>query len=167
MAKQEISVEFEAPTDELLQQAAHMSGLEFLRAIVVGEHPAAPISKLMEFKIVEADFGRAVFEGRPSDRVYNPIGMVHGGYAMVLVDSVTGCAVQSTLDPGFSYGTVETKVNLTRPITRDSGLLRAEGKLVHAGSRIATAEATVVDERGKLVAHGSSTCLISAPRGVQ
>src|SRR4051794_37396653 len=94
MPKQEISVEFETPSDELLATASHLSGLEFLQAIIDGEHPKPPIGQLMEFKIVEAERGRAVFEGRPSDRVYNPIGMVHGGYAGVLIDSVTGCAVQ-------------------------------------------------------------------------
>src|SRR5262245_57359700 len=120
MPKQEINVEFETPSDELLQQAAHLSGLEFLQAIVDGDHPAAPISRLMEFQIVEVERGRAVFEGTPSDRVYNPIGVVHGGYAMVLIDSVTGCAVQSLLDPGVGYGTIETKVNLTRAITRET-----------------------------------------------
>jgi uncharacterized protein (TIGR00369 family) len=165
MPKHEINVEFETPSDELLASASHLSGLEFLRAIISGEHPAPPIAQLMEFKLIEADPGRAAFEGRPSDRVYNPIGMVHGGYAMVLVDSVTGCAVQTTLGPGVGYGTIETKVNLTRQITRDSGLLRAEANLVHAGSRIATAEARVTDEAGKLVAHGTSTCLIIPPRG--
>ena len=165
MPKQQISVEFESPTDELLRQAEHLSGLEFLQAIISGEHPAPPISRLMEFGIVEAEHGRAVFEGHPTDRVYNPIGVVHGGYAMVLIDSVTGCAVQTTLGPGYGYGTIETKVNLTRAITRDTGLLRAEGKLIHAGSRIATAEARVTDEQGRLVAHGTSTCLIYPPRG--
>lgn len=160
MSKQVVTVEFETPSDELLEQAAHLSGLEFLQAIVSGEHPAAPISRLMEFKIVEVEHGRAVFEGTPSDRVYNPIGVVHGGYAMVLIDSVTGCAVQSTLEAGVGYGTVETKVNMTRPITRKTGKLRAEGRLVHAGSRIATAEAYVTDSAGKLVAHGTSTCAI-------
>jgi uncharacterized protein (TIGR00369 family) len=164
MPKQVISVEFETPSDELLASASHLSGLEFLRAIISGAHPAPPIAQLMEFKLVEAEPGRAVFEGRPSDRVYNPIGMVHGGYAMVLVDSVTGCAVQTTLEAGVGYGTVETKVNLTRQITRDSGLLRAEATLIHAGSRIATAEAKVTDDAGKLVAHGTSTCLILQPR---
>lgn len=160
MSKQEISVEFETPSDELLARAAHMSGLEFLQAIISGAHPAPPISRLMEFGLVEAEFGRAVFEGRPSDRVYNPIGSVHGGYAMTLMDSVTACAVQSTLDVGVVYSTIENKVNLTRAITRDSGLLRAEAKIVHVGSRIATAEGQVTDEAGKIVAHGTSTCLI-------
>jgi uncharacterized protein (TIGR00369 family) len=163
MSKQEISVEFETPSDELLATAAHLSGLEFLQAIINGEHPAPPISRLMEFALVEAEHGRAVFEGRPSDRVYNPIGMVHGGYAMTLLDSVTGCAVQSTLDVGVGYSTIENKVNLTRTITRDSGLLRAEAKIVHSGSRIATAEGQVTDEAGKIVAHGTSTCLIIRP----
>ena len=163
MPKQEIRVEFETPSDELLAKASHLSGLEFLRAIISGEHPAPPIGKLLEFKLVEAEFGRAVFEGRPSDRVYNPIGAVHGGYAMTLMDSVTACAVQSTLDAGVTYGTIENKVNLTRAITRDSGLLRAEAKIVHAGSRIATAEGRVTDEAGKIVAHGTSTCLINRP----
>lgn len=160
MTTQRITVEFETPSDDALAQSAHLSGLEFLQAVIDGEVAAPPISRLMEFQIVEVAPGRAVFEGTPSDRVYNPIGMVHGGYAMVLVDSVTGCAVQSTLEPGFGYGTVETKVNLTRPITRDTGKLRAEGRLVHAGSRIATAEAYVTDAQGKLVAHGTSTCAI-------
>ena len=160
MPKQEISVEFETPSDELLASASHLSGLEFLRAIISGAHPAAPIGQLMEFKIVEAEPGRAVFEGRPSDRVYNPIGMVHGGYVGVLIDSVTGCAVQTMLDPGVGYGNVDVNTHLTRRITRESGLLRAEGKLVHIGSRMATAEATVTDENGKIVAHGTSTCLI-------
>jgi uncharacterized protein (TIGR00369 family) len=160
MPKQEINVEFETPSDELLATASHLSGLEFLQAIISGEHPAPPIGQLMEFKLVEAEPGRAVFEGRPSDRVYNPIGMVHGGYAGVLIDSVTGCAVQSMLDPGVGYGNVDVNTHLTRKITRDSGVLRAEGKLVHLGSRMATAEATITDESGKIVAHGTSTCLI-------
>lgn len=163
MPKQEIHVEFETPSDELLASASHLSGLEFLQAIINGEHPAPPISRLMEFGLVEAEFGRAVFEGRPSDRVYNPIGMVHGGYAMTLMDSVTGCAVQSTLEAGVGYSTIENKVNLTRSITRDSGLLRAEAKIVHSGSRIATAEGQVTDAAGKIVAHGTSTCLIIRP----
>lgn len=160
MGTQEISVQFETPSDELLSKAAHLSGLEFLQSIIDGEHPAAPISRLMEFNIVEVEHGRAVFEGTPTDRVYNPIGSVHGGYSMVLIDSVTACAVQTTLPAGVGYGTIENKVNLTRQITRDSGLLRAEGKVVHVGSRIATAEATVVDSQGRMVAHGTSTCLI-------
>jgi uncharacterized protein (TIGR00369 family) len=163
MSKQEISVEFETPSDELLASAAHMSGLEFLQAIISGEHPAPPISRLMEFGLVEAEYGRAVFEGRPSDRVYNPIGSVHGGYAMTLMDSVTACAVQTTLDAGVVYSTIENKVNLTRVITRESGLLRAEAKVVHVGSRVATAEGQVTDEAGKIVAHGTSTCLIIRP----
>lgn len=163
MGTQEITVQFETPSEELLQQAAHLSGLEFLQSIIDGKHPAAPISKLMEFRIVEVEHGRAVFEGTPSDRVYNPIGSVHGGYGMVLIDSVTGCAVQSTLPAGVGYGTIENKVNLTRAITRDSGLLRAEGKIVHSGSRVATAEATVTDAQGRIVAHGTSTCLILRP----
>ncbi|MBI2691228.1 MAG: hypothetical protein HYX29_04695 [Solirubrobacterales bacterium] len=79
MSKQEISAEFETPSDELLASAAHLSGLEFLQAIINGEHPAPPISRLTEFQLVEAEYGREVIEGRPSDRVYNPIGMVHGG----------------------------------------------------------------------------------------
>lgn len=160
MATQAVTVEFETPSPELLEQASHLSGRDFLQAIIDGDHPAAPISKMLGFRIAEVGDGTAVFEGTPSDRVYNPIGMVHGGFAMVLIDSVTGCAVQSTLPAGVGYGTIETKVNLTRQITRDSGLLRAEAKIVHAGSRIATADATVTDAAGKLVAHGSSTCLI-------
>jgi uncharacterized protein (TIGR00369 family) len=163
MAKQEIRVEFETPSDELLASASHLSGLEFLQAIISGEHPTPPIGRLMEFGLVEAEHGRAVFEGRPSDRVYNPIGMVHGGYAMTLIDSVTGCAIQSTLPAGVGYSTIQNNVNLTGTIRRDSGLLRAEATIVHAGSRVATAEATVTDESGRVMAHGTSTCLILRP----
>ncbi len=86
MATQKVTVEFETPNADALAQAAHLSGLDFLQAIMDGEIAAAPISRLMEFQIVEVEPGRAVFEGTPSDRVYNPIGVVHGGYAMVLVD---------------------------------------------------------------------------------
>jgi uncharacterized protein (TIGR00369 family) len=96
----------------------------------------------------------------PGERHYNPIGVVHGGLAMTLLDSAMGCAVQTQVPAGAAYATLEAKTNLTRPITSDTGKLRAIGKLVHMGARVATAEARLVDGEGKLFAHATTTCMV-------
>jgi len=101
-----------------------------------------------------------VFEGVPAFRHYNPLGTVHGGYAATLLDSCMGCAVHSTLPKGVSYTTLEFKVSLIRPITSDTGLVRAEGHTLNVGRRAATAEGRLTDAKGKLLAHASTTCLI-------
>ena len=142
--------------------AAALDGLGFLRAIAAGELPPAPIAELMGFTLDEVDEGRAVFRGIPSNSVYNPIGSVHGGWAMTLLDSAMGCAVHSTLPAGTGYGTLEAKVNLTRAIGVDTGPVLAIGEIVHRGSRVATAEGRLVaEESGKLLAHATTTCLIT------
>jgi uncharacterized protein (TIGR00369 family) len=141
-------------------EAAELSGLELLQAIVAGRLPRAPISVLMGFDIEEVEEGRALFGGVTGEHLCNPAGTVHGGFAMTLIDSAAGCAVHSTLPLGTAYATLETKVNLVRPILKDTGRLTCEGKLIHRGSRIATAEARVVGEDGRLYAHGTSTCSI-------
>jgi len=140
--------------------AMELSGLATIKAIFEGELPPPPIAELMGFRGVEVELGRAVFELEPGPQHYNPIGSVHGGVAMTLLDSAMGCAIHSTLDAGVRYTTLEVKVNLVRPITAETGLIRCEGTVVHSGSRVATAEGRLVDGSGKLLAHGTTTCLI-------
>ncbi|HEV2237900.1 MAG TPA: PaaI family thioesterase [Ktedonobacterales bacterium] len=137
-----------------------MSGLDFLRAFLAGEIPPPPIARLMNFLLTEVDEGRAVFEGEPEEYHYNPIGVVHGGLALTLLDSALGCAVQSTLPLGAAYTTLETKANLVRAITSTTGHLRCEAKVVHVGRSTATAEGRLTGADGKLYAHGTTTCLI-------
>ena len=121
--------------------ARTMSGLEYLRAILEGKLPAAPIASLMGFRPVEVEEGRAVFEVTPAEYHYNPIGTVHGGLACTLADSAMGCAVHTTLPAGAGYTTLELKVNLLRRVTVGTGRLVCEGEVIHVGGRIATAEA--------------------------
>lgn len=153
-------IEYAAPTAENARKAIDLSGLDFLRQIVSGEIPQPPINAAMSFRLTEADEGRAVFTGDPVERLYNPLGMVHGAFVMALIDAATGCALHSTLPAGVGYTTVETKVNMLRPVLIDSPQLRCEGRLVSAGSRIGVAEADVRDADGKVYAFGTSTLLI-------
>ena len=145
-----------APADVLRA----MSGLEFLTAIRDGRLPPPPISVLLSFRLAEVEAGRAVFEGTPKAEHYNPIGSVHGGYAATLLDSCMSCAVQSTLPRGSGYTTLEFKVSLVRAITAGTGIVRAEGRVLTSGRRIGTSEGRIVDADGKLLAHGTATCLV-------
>ena len=140
--------------------AAEMSGLEYLRAIARGELPAAPMADLLSFGFHEIEEGRVVFECVPAEYHYNPIGAVHGGLACTLFDSAMGCAVHTMLPAGVEYTTVELKVNFLRPIDSRTGRLLCEGTTIHVGGRIATAEARLRDERGKLYGHATTTCMI-------
>lgn len=145
-------------------KAAGMTGLEYLRAIFSGQLPPPPIAELMGFAGAEISEGRAVFRSEPGEYLYNPIGVVHGGYAMTLLDSAMGCAIQSLLAKGERYTTLETKANFVRPITVKTGLLRCEATVIHRGRRVATAEGRLIAERdGKTLAHGTTTCLIEGP----
>ena len=137
-----------------------MSGLDFLRAIRDGDLPPPPIAVLMGFRLTEVEPGHAVFECTPGEQHYNPIGVVHGGLAMTLLDSAMGCCVQTRVPAGSGYTTLEAKTNLVRAITDKTGRLRAIGKVVHIGSRIATAEGRLEDASGKLYAHASTTCIV-------
>ena len=151
---------------EALSAAEGLSGLEYLQAIGDGRLPKPPIAELMGFEGIEVSEGRAVFGGVPEDYHYNPIGLVHGGLAMTLLDSAMGSAVPTTLPAGAGYTTLEVKVNFVRPITRDTGPVRCEAQVVHRGRTVATAEGRVVAERtGKLLAHGTTTCLTFLPDG--
>lgn len=141
-----------------------MSGLEALQKLISGEFPPPPMARTLDFRLTEAEEGRALFVGMPCFDFYNPLGTVHGGWASTLLDSALGCAVHSTLQAGEAYTTVEFKVNLVRPITDRTGEVFCEGVIVHRGGRIATSEATLKDAGGKLYAHGSETCIIMAAK---
>jgi len=144
----------------LAEAGRGLSGLEYLRKIVAGELPRPPIGALMNFNITDLSEGRAVFIVEPAEYHYNPIGVVHGGLAATLLDSAMGCAVHSTLPAGGGYTTLEIKVNYVRPMTVETGRVRCEAKVIHVGGRAASAEGRVVDESGKLYAHGTTTCMI-------
>jgi uncharacterized protein (TIGR00369 family) len=141
-------------------QVAGRSGREILQAIIDGGLPQAPISETLSFWIVEVGDGFAAFEGEPGKQLLNPMGTVHGGWALTLIDSVAGCAGHSLLPAGQGYTTIETKGNFSRPITRDSGRVRAEARAVAQGRQIISAEAHVRSADGKVLAHGTSTILV-------
>jgi uncharacterized protein (TIGR00369 family) len=140
--------------------AAGRTGLEFLRAIIHGAVPPAPIQATMGFDLIEASEGLARFRGTPAEHLYNPMGGVHGGVACTLLDSAMGSAVMTTLDAATGYVTADLTVHLTRPISVRTGPIVAEGRVVHRGSRVATAEGRLVDAQGKLLAHATATCLL-------
>jgi uncharacterized protein (TIGR00369 family) len=142
------------------ETAATMSGLDLLTGMIAGRFPGPPIMQLIGFDLVEVAEGRAVFAGTPRFEHYNPLGTVHGGYAATLLDSCMGCAVHSTLPKGVGYTTLEFKVSLVRAITADTGLVRAEGKIITGGRRVATAEGRLTDAGGRLLAHATTTCLV-------
>jgi uncharacterized protein (TIGR00369 family) len=146
-------------------EIAHLTGIEMLEAIVSGELPSPPIGATMGFRLIEVVPGRAVFEGAAGPHLLNPLGGVHGGVALTLIDSAAGCAVHSELPAGVGYTTVETKVNFTRPIPPDGTPVRCEGRVVTRGRQIATAEARLLSAEGKVLAHGTSTLIILPPRG--
>lgn len=142
------------------EQMAERSGLEMLSAMMSGEWPRAPMSETLDFLLVHVSHGHAVFQGHPRREHYNPLGVVHGGWAATLLDSAMGCAVQTTLPRGRGYTTMELKVNLVRPITDSVQVVRAEGRTIHVGRTSATAEARLVGPDGKLYAHATTTCMI-------
>jgi len=144
----------------LAEAARSMPGIEFLRAMRDGKLPHPPICALLNYRLAEVEPGYAVFEATPGEQHYNPIGVVHGGLAMTLLDSAMGCAVQTQMPAGGGYTTLEAKTNLVRAVTSDTGKLRAIGKLLHVGKRVATAEARLEDAAGKLYAHATTTCIV-------
>lgn len=137
-----------------------LSGLEALRGLMDGSVPPPTMVTTLGFTLTEVGEGFAVFEGEPTDRILNPLGFVHGGWALTLLDSCTGCAAHSTLPAGVGFTTVETKGNFNRAITPDSGRVRAEGRVLAAGRKIITAEGRITDTRGRLLAHGTSTLIV-------
>jgi uncharacterized protein (TIGR00369 family) len=144
-----------------LSAASSLSGLEFMKALFEGRLPPPPIMSTIGISGGEVEEGKAVFFGEAGEYLYNPIGVVHGGFAMTILDSAMGCAVHTTLAVGERYTSLESKVNFVRPITAETGPVRCEGVVVHRGGTVATAEGKLFAEKtGKLLAHGTSTCLI-------
>ncbi len=149
------------PPDVLpVEELRGYSGLEFVQKMMRGEIPPPPIAQTLDFSLVEAEKGRVVFQGHPGRAHYNPIGSVHGGYHATLLDSCLGCAVQSCLEAGQGYTTIELKVNYLRALSDRVGPVRAEGRAIHVGKQIGTAEARLFDASGRLYAHATTTCLI-------
>jgi uncharacterized protein (TIGR00369 family) len=137
-----------------------MSGLEFVRGLADGTLPLNTIAKTLGYDIAEAESGRVVVTAEPGENHLNPAGTVHGGLAATMLDSCMGLAIQSTLETGLSSTTLEFKISFLRPITPETGPIRAEGMVITRGRRVGTAEGRLTDSNGRLLVHGTTTCLI-------
>jgi uncharacterized protein (TIGR00369 family) len=144
------------------ERQKEMSGLEFVQGLATGTLPLNMIAKTLGYDVIEAEKGRVIVVVEPSEIHLNPYGTVHGGLTATLLDSCMGLAVQSTLDTGFGQTTLEFKISLIRPITPETGPIKAEGTVLNSGRRVGTAEGRLTDGRGRLLAHGTTTCLIFA-----
>jgi uncharacterized protein (TIGR00369 family) len=149
------------------EQAATLTGRELLDGVVSGRLPMPTMGRTLTFRLVEVGEGTAVFEGEPGEHLFNPAGIVHGGWALALIDSATGCAAHTLLPAGVGYTTVETKVNFSRAIRADTGRVRCEGRVVSKGRQIISAEAVVRGPDGKVLAHGTSTLLVLQGTGTR
>lgn len=158
--EEEARASLAAPGVARLDEVAGLSGIELLQAISAGRLPQPPLGDTLDFIPIRVEPGKAVFQGRPNPRHYNPMGTVHGGWFTAMLDSALGCAVHSTLPAGKGYTTLELKVNLVRALTAAVPVVRAEGTLIHAGRQVATSEARIVGSDGQLYAHATTTCLI-------
>jgi uncharacterized domain 1 len=143
-----------------IEVARTLDGLDLFKGLLAGRYPAPPIAKALGFNLLEVEAGRVVFGYNPVFDHYNPLGSVHGGIAATLLDSTMGCSIHTMLKAGSGYTTVEIKVNYVRAMTDKTGPVRAEGKVINVGSRIATSEGRLTDASGKLLAHSTTTCLI-------
>jgi len=149
--------------DDPLEMAAaikSLSGLERMQHVIAGTLPTPPMARLMDIRLVEASKGRAVFEGEPAEYHYNPIGMVHGGFAATILDSAMGCAVHTMLAAGVGYTTLEFKINLVRAVQVSTGKVRGSATVLHCGRTTAIADGRLEDAQGGLYAHATSTCLL-------
>jgi len=135
-----------------------MSGLDYMRGIVEGRFPAASIARALNFRMSHVEEGKVTFSGTPNENHMNPIGTVHGGWAATILDSALACAVHTLAPIGYASTSVELKVNFVRPILPTTGRLHCTGTVIHPGRQLATSEARLVDENGKLFAHGTQTC---------
>lgn len=153
------TVTWEDPWD-VLSAARGLDGLAYLQGMARGEYPSPPIARLLGFAILEAEEGRVAFGVEPGEYHYNPMGVVHGGLLATVLDSAMACAIHTKLLAGTFSTTLELHVNYVRAVTLDTPPLRAEGKILHLGSRVATAEGRVEDGQGRLYAHATTTCLL-------
>ena len=142
------------------ERRSTMSGLEFAKGLAGGTLPLNTFARTLGYEIAEVENGRAVVTLDPTDAHLNPWGTVHGGLSATLLDTCMGLAIHSTLDKGTGSTTLEFKISLVRPITPETGQIRAEGKVINCGRRVGTAEGRVTDAKGRLLAHGTTTCLI-------
>lgn len=142
-------------------QVKDLTGLQFMQGIANGDLPQATMARTLGFWLDEAGDGYAVFKAETGPEIQNPLGTVHGGWVLTIIDSAAGCAAHTTLGAGVLYTTVETKVNMTRPILENTGLVVARGEVISRGRRIITAEAKITAvSTGKLLAHGTSTLMV-------
>jgi uncharacterized protein (TIGR00369 family) len=141
-------------------QRKTMTGLEFVQGLADGTLPLNMIARTLDYDVTEAEHGRVVVTAEPNETHLNPAGTVHGGLAATLLDSCMGLAVQTTLEKGLSQTTLEFKISLLRPITPETGMIKAEGMVLSRGRRVGTAEGRITDGAGRLLAHGTTTCLI-------
>jgi uncharacterized protein (TIGR00369 family) len=137
-----------------------LSGLEYMRQLMTGEREPSGMARLMNMRLVEVEEGRAVFAVEPDERHYNGLGIAHGGLAATLLDSALGCAINTVMPAGRVFTTLEMKINYVRPMRRETGEVRCEAEVLHAGGRVATAEGRIMDAAGRLYAHGTATCML-------
>jgi uncharacterized protein (TIGR00369 family) len=150
----------------LAETRRSMSGIEFFSKMMAGELPRPPMLELLDIRLAEVEEGRVVFTALADERFYNGTGVAHGGFAATLLDTALGCSINSAMPAGRRFTTLELKVNLTRPLTREAGIVRCEARVVHVGGRTAVSEGRIVDQNGKLYAHGTTTCIVvEPPRG--
>src|SRR6267142_5222557 len=139
-----------------------MSGLEFVQGLVDGTLPLNTIAETLGYDVTEVVSGRVVVTAEPNETHLNPAGTVHGGFSATLLDSCMGLAILSTLEKGVGQTTLEFKISLVRPITAETGVIKAEGTVLSRGRRVGTAEGRITDDKGRLLAHGTTTCLVFA-----
>ena len=142
------------------ERRKEMSGLEFVQGLADGTLPLNTMAETLGYDVTEVESGRVTVTANPNDTHLNPAGTVHGGLAATLLDSAMGLAIQSTLEKGVGSTTLEFKISLVRPITPETGMIKAEGVVLSCGRRIGTAEGRITDQQGRLLAHGTTTCLI-------
>jgi uncharacterized protein (TIGR00369 family) len=142
------------------RDVAGMTGRQMIQGMIDGKIPAPPIAQTLSFWLVEAGDGTCVFEADTGPHLLNPLGVVHGGWALTLIDSAAGCAGHTLLPAGVGYTSLETKANFTRAIQADTGRVRAEGRVVSRGRQVMTAEARILDSAGRILAHGTSTLMV-------
>jgi uncharacterized protein (TIGR00369 family) len=143
-----------------LEQIAGLTGLQAMQAMLRGEFPYPHIADTLDFVMISATEGEAIFQGTPQTKHLNPMGTVHGGWYATLLDSAVGCAVHTMMPVGRGYTTAELSVNLVRGAQVGKEPLRVIGKVLHCGKQLATAEGRIVDAAGKLYAHATTTCLV-------
>ena len=147
-------------TEDGAEPRRALSGLEYMRQLLSGEREASGMARLMNMRLVEVEEGRAVFAVAPDERHYNGLGIAHGGLAATLLDSALGCAINTAMPAGRVFTTLEMKINYVRPMRRETGEVVCEARVLHAGSRVATAEGRILDAEGTLYAHGTATCML-------